>query len=480
MNHPVLEQFDAICKIPRPSHHEEKIAQYLYNWAKQRNLFVAKDDYNNILMRKNASVGNESKSTIAMQAHMDMVCEKVVNYEHDFLKDPIKYYIDGNIVSTHNTTTLGADNGIGVATILAILNDDALSHPELEAIFTVDEEEDFTGAINFDVGTLKANYLINVDHAVEDEIICASAGGIGCKMSKTLKFIKNTQQLADVSLLKVNLVGLKGGHSGEDINRGRGNSIILLFRLLNAIKDQVDVLEIKGGSTRTAIPRDVAVTIAVSNAQLTKVTETINQLSATFANEYIAVKDNLAIEVEKLQTKAYEYIDKTDLCALIKLVLLMPDGIAEMNDEFYGIVKSSMNLGIIYFEDQKIHLISEIRSSKMSSMEFIKSQVQMLCELLGFNFEEFSRYNSWEYSKDSKLRQLALEAFQEVQQQPITPIVLHAGLECGFFKERKPSLDIIAVGPNCRNFHSPTEEFEIDSMDRTYRSIIRLLEKIDF
>lgn len=473
---PVFYQFDKITKIPRKSGHEEKIRDYLYNWAKEKGIYVEKDDYNNVFMRKPASKGYENRSPIALQAHIDMVCEKNPDVDHDFSKDPITYYIDGNIVSTHNTTTLGADDGLGVAYILSILNDDNLKHPEIEAIFTADEEEGFSGARNFDASKLKSKLLMNLDHAQEDQIVCASAGGIAIR---SIKEIEKINIRDNYRTYRLEVKGLKGGHSGEDIHRGNGNSSILLFRILSAFKGDFQILDLHAGSFRLAIPRDSSVDIAVAFDKVDKFKEIIEEYKGYFINEFPKYKDTLVINFNEIETDSKALLN-TDRDDLIKLSLLYPNGIQEMSDVFPGLVKTSTNLGEIYIKDNKIYLVSEIRSLNHSEIDFLLYKARTISELFDYEFSTFGPYYCWSYKDNSPLRELTLKTFEEVQNQKITPLAVHAGLECGFFSNKRPDLDIVSVGPNCKNFHSPTEQTEIESVKKVYKSLIKLLESINF
>lgn len=476
LEHPVFSQFDKIAKIPRQSGNEKEISDYLYNWAKERNLYVEQDSYNNVFIKKPASVGYENKSSIALQAHIDMVCEKDPDIDHDFKKDAIQYFIDDNIVSTRGRTTLGADDGMGVSYILAILNDTNLKHPAIEAIFTTDEEEGFSGARNFDGSKIKSDFLINLDHAREDEIVCASAGGIAIESSKLVKRIPLKPKY---SPYRLSISGLKGGHSGEDIHKGNGNSIILLFRLLNSFINSFQILDINAGSFRLAIPRDASIDIAISDDNIQNIQKNIQDFKIKFIKEFPNYEDSLDISLEKINSDKEAILDE-ERDELIKLVLLYPNGIQEMSDVFENLVKTSTNLGEIYIEDEKLKIISEIRSLNESEIDLVLYKAETLSKLLNYDFVSSGLYHSWSYRDHSKLRDLAVQVFSENQKQNINTLAVHAGLECGFFLAKKPNLDIISIGPNCYNFHSPSEYFEIESAKKLYTSLIKLLENINF
>lgn len=466
----VLNQFFEITKIPRPSYHEEKIRDYIYNFGKTHNLETYKDDYKNVLIRKPASDGYENYAPISLQAHMDMVCEKAPGVEIDFTKDGIEYFIDGDTVSTHGKTSLGADNGLGVSSILTILNDDSLKHPEIEAIFTSCEEENFSGAENFDGSLLKSRHLINLDHCVENEILSSSAGGITVTASKKLERIENTKLKA----FKITVSGLVGGHSGEDIHKGRGNSNILLFRFLKSLDTEFFIHSIKGGSFRLSIPRESSITIFVQDEK--ELYEKRNEFLSIIRNEFSSVK-NLNVEIENVE--ASYYYGNAHNENIVDYVLLLPTDSVILSNTFEGVVDASNNVGEIYIKDDKLFIISDIRANFDSQRSFIVEKITTLSKLCKFDYDVWGAYYSWPYKKDSEIRKLAFEIYKKsFDDAKVIPI--HAGLECGFFSAKVEGMDIISIGPSSWDFHSPKESFSIKSLDKFYSILITILENAKF
>lgn len=417
---------------------KKKIRDYIYEFGKKLNLEVYKDNYKNVVIRKKASKGYEEYVPIALQVHIDMVCEKAPGVEIDFLNDGLKYFIDGDIVSTHGRTSLGADNGLGIASILTILSDNSLKHPEIEAIFTSSEEEDFSGAANLDGDILKARHILNLDHCVENEILSSSAGGITVTSTKKLNKIQND----DLKPFTITLSGLLGGHSGEDIHKGRGNSNILLFRFLKYIDMPFDINSINGGSFRLAIPRESSITIGIEDE--TQLLKKRDEFLEILKLEFPKVKD-LDIKIEK--TSANYYYNNQFNKEIINFILLLPVDVVFLSNFFDKMVDTSNNVGEIYIKNDNLVVISDIRASYDSQRSFVVDKITALSEILGFNYEVWGPYYSWVFKEDSPLRDLAQEIYKDIfDNLKIVPI--HAGLECGFFAAKIKNADIISIGPN--------------------------------
>lgn len=469
-----LEEFDLITKIPRPSHHEEKIAEYLVNWANKHQLDVMCDEFNNVIIKKPASVGYENYQPIALQSHSDMVCEKAEDVEHDFLTDPIKYFIDGDTVSTHGMTTLGADDGLGMSLILSILSNKNLKHPKLEAIFTTAEEEDFSGVENLDPSILSAKKLINIDHCDDSSILCASAGGI--TFTATHKF--NLIPSKNLKSFEIVLSGLMGGHSGEDIGNGRGNANILLFRLLKELrKYDVKLNYVSGGSYRLAIPRTARSIILFDERQLENIKQKISEFLTIIKDEYVNFHE-LDIKFSECASDG-NYIDDNSFEDLIKYSLTVPNGVFEMSSIFKNIVDTSSNLGEIYIKDDALVVIVDIRSNYNSKLTRITDLLEILAQQFNFKYDIWGKYFAWKYQKESDLRDLIYTTYSELSGNSPRIEAVHAGLECGFFAE-KGFTDIISIGPNAKDFHSPSESFSISSAEYVYQALIKLLESTKF
>ena len=470
LNHEVIELFRQLSRIPRESGHEKAVSDWIKNWAEERGLQVSQDDIWNLIICKPASVGYEDHAPVMMQAHIDMVCEKDGNSTHDFATDPIEFAYDGEWLTSASGTTLGADNGVGAAAALAILDDDTLAHPPLEVVFTVQEETTFAGAETVDISGLKAMRLVNLDHADERELIVGSCGGTGVRM--TMPIERDAEVPEGASAWRIKLTGLKGGHSGEDIHRGRGNAISLLLRVLE--EPALKVVSITGGTNRLAIPREAeAVVLAEDETVLRGI---IDHAKATFRKEYGSAAPDLDIVYES--TDAEPPLTESAFAKIAAAIRLYPNGIVNMNGMLDGLVESSDNIGIISTEGDVLTLTSEVRGAYQSTVDDIVRTIEVLAAILGAKAEYFAAYVPWEPAADSELRILAVNLYREMSGGEMKLLALHAGLECGFFAEKRPGIDIISIGPDCQYFHSPQERVSVPSIKRFYEFLKELLQRL--
>lgn len=474
----VLKEFEAICKIPRPSFHEERIRDYLYDWAKQRNIYVEKDNFKNVFMKKPATKGYENCKPIALQAHTDMVCEKAEGINHDFFKDPIKYYIDGDIVSTRETTTLGADDGLGVSIILSVLADNTISHPEIEAVFTSAEEEDFSGVGNFDMSKLKSRFLINLDHCCDNEIVISAAGGITFTANKKIEKIKVDE---NYKCCDIKLSGLEGGHSGEDIHRGKGNSNILLFRFLDELEN-IDfyLQDIKGGNFRLAIPRTSNVSLMVAKKDLKNLEDEVCKFNSILQKEFPAIKDSIKITMVENSNKDSSCIKREIFSDLKDYILTSPSEIQIMSNGFENFVDCSCNLGEIYIKDSQITVITDVRAGYESQKQYIIKKLKKIANSYNMPYTVWGSYPGWEYKSNSKLGQLIKEVYEERGGKNVHFLAIHAGLECSFFDSKIDNMDIVSIGSNAWHYHSPKECFSLSSLEYFYKCFIEILKKAKF
>lgn len=469
---PVFGYFHDICQVPRPSFHEERISDFLLSWAQERGFAVEQDAQKNILIRKSASPGYEAAPALMLQAHMDMVCEKTPKVDHDFMHDPITWQIDGDWITTGGRTTFGADNGIGMAMAMAALTDEALTHPMLEVLFTTAEEEDLSGAMCFDMQRIQAHQLINLDHAAEEEILCGSCGGRAAEIELSLP----SEPMPDGWMAsRLTVQGLVGGHSGEDIHRGHGNAIVLLARLMDTLTQYgaIKVQEVSGGTFRLAIPREATAVVVYPATEATAYAELIQRQAQMMAAELSATGENLLIQWESATLPATCY----DVEPLLNAVFLSPDGIAQMNESLVGLVDTSDNLGELTLKDGALRLVFEIRSARSSMGEYLYRKMERLTHLLGGSCHSDKGYPSWHFVPQSALRALAEETYQELFDKAPRLLTVHAGIEVGFFCEKRPDLDAIAIGPTCLHFHSPTEAMSISSVRNVYRWLCALIQK---
>ncbi len=469
-NNDVLELFEQLSQIPRESGNEKAVSDWIKTWAESRGLAVKQDDIWDLIITKPGSKGYEDHPPVLMQAHIDMVCEKNRDSEHDFSKDPIQLKQEGDWLVSATGTTLGADNGIGVAAALAVLGEEELPHPPLEVVFTVQEETTFAGAETVDVSSLRAKRMINLDHADERELIVGSCGGTGVRFTMPLERAADVPDGSKAFLIR--LSGLKGGHSGEDIHRGRGNAISLLLRVLET--PELRVVSITGGTNRLAIPREAeAVVLALDKAVIEETTAKARQV---FRKEYGQTAPDLAIEIEAAEATAP--LTEESFQKIVAAVRLYPNGISQMNGSFEGMVESSDNIGIISTEGDVLTLTSEVRGAYQTTVDDITKTIEALADLLGAEVEYFNGYVPWEFEAESELRSLAVGTFKEMFGGEMKQLALHAGLECGFFAEKISGLDLISIGPDCQYFHSPQERVSITSIGHFYEFLKTVLAKL--
>lgn len=463
-----IEIFEQIDQIPRESFKEEAVSCFIKEWAENLGLEVVQDENWNLLIRKPGTPGYEECGAVIIQAHTDMVCEKEPDSTHNFDTDPIVLKADGDWVVSAVGTSIGADNAIGVATAMRILEDETLEHPPLEVVFTVREEVDFYGAESFDKSLLSGRMFINLDFEVDTELIAGSCGGFGAYFRIPVK----RASAKNLVPYRINLGGLLGGHSGEDIHRGRGNAIVMLARMLNGT--DYSLASMDGGTNRLAISRDVsAVIYAAENESFEELKEAFNELKKEIGKP----ADGAALTIEP-EDEAIKPMDAASANKVLTALLLYPNGPIELSGDFPGSIESSNNIGIIETSEEMVVITSEARGQHKSSFEYTGEKIMMLASLLGAEAEFFTRYEPWEYVADSKLRETATATYKEMFGDELEVLVLHAGLECSNFTSAIDGLDVIAIGPNCENLHSPTERVSIKSVEKHYRYITALLKNL--
>ncbi|MCI7344175.1 MAG: beta-Ala-His dipeptidase [Fusobacterium necrophorum] len=472
----IFQHFLQICQIPRKTYLEQGISNYLFSWAKQRKLEVYQDEHWNLLIRKPASEGYEKRQGIILQAHMDMVCEKSPEVRHDFLKDPISLQLDGDFISTGNKTTLGADDGIGMALAMTILTEENLKHPPIDVIFTTAEEEDMSGALGVDSSWFCTNRVINLDNSVDHEIIAGSSGGKGVEMRLPVETILKPEGSHGY---RITISGLTGGHSGEDIHKGLASANVLLGRLLSYMREKFSfyISEIRGGNFRLALAREASVVVAISPEDFSILQKSVAEFEHRIKTMYQETEKRIQIEIMEATTKT-EVFSKQFSEKLTDTILLSPHGISEMFGGL-GVLESSCNLGEIYRKEDSIFLITEIRATFEENREYLYEKIKVLAKHMGGRVREFSLYPSWIYQSHSKLQETAKKVYQELFQSSIKISVVHAGLECGCFSPKIKNMDAISIGPNTWNLHSPHEKLSISSTYKVYQFLIRLLEELD-
>lgn len=450
----VWKYFEEICKIPRCSKNEERIANYIMEVARGNGYEVAKDEAGNVVARK----GN---ALITFQCHMDMVCEKNKDVIHDFSKDGIKPYIDGDYVKARGTT-LGADNGIGIAICLALME----KNLPLEFLFTVDEESGLTGAFALKKGFIKGKYLINLDSEDFGVIYIGCAGGGNSIISMPLKYLNK-----EMEGIRITVKGLKGGHSGIEIDKGRANSIKLLARILYEIDARISKIE--GGDKHNAIPREAFAEISVDKS-IEEVQKKAEEMKKIFMNEYPQEK-NMEIVVEKC--KLSRILDKRKSKKVLNLLLALPHGVIAMSQDVKELVETSTNLATVRTENE-LKIVMNSRSSIDSSLDAIMQSIRSIAELAGAKVEEGSKYPGWKPNLESKLLRIASEAFFELYARQPEKKAIHAGLETGIIGKITGINEIISIGPQIEHPHSPDEVVQISSVEKFWRYLLHLIEKI--
>ncbi|MDP3385984.1 MAG: aminoacyl-histidine dipeptidase [Eubacteriales bacterium] len=466
----VFHYFREISKIPRCSKKEELISQYLYDWAKSKQLEVIKDKQKNIIIFKEASKGYENAPAIILQGHMDMVCEKNADKVHDFERDPISLVYKNDFIYADGTT-LGADNGIAVAMILAILESNSLEHPAIEALITTDEETGMTGVANLDGSMLKGRIMINLDSGEEGTFLAGCAGGGRLNFSTDIEYMDGQFENA----FKLVVKGLKGGHSGAEIHLDRGNANKILGRLLHNIVDLVELVEIGGGSADNAIPREAYALIKTNNQD--EIRKKIQDLLLELKNEYKFSDPEIDIKIEAIDSKHTKVFTQKLFEQYLNLINLVPSGPLKITNEIDLVILSN-NPGVLKIVDKKLRLTCAPRSSIASSLEDFVAKMEQLGSVTGFKLEKSAFYPGWEYAKDSLIRDICLGAYKAIFGKEAEVKAVHAGLECGFIMEKIPGLDAISLGPNMYNLHSPDEHLSISSTERTYELLNEIIRRI--
>jgi dipeptidase D len=473
----IWKYFDEITKIPRPSRKEEKIIEYLLNFAKEHNLEAQKDDSGNVIIRKPATKGKENIPSVVMQSHSDMVCEKNSDTVHDFDNDPINTYIEGNWVKAKGTT-LGGDDGIGIAASLAVLASNDLNHGPIEALFTSDEETGMTGAFGLKKGFIKSKILLNLDSEDEGELFIGCAGGVDT--SATFEY--NQKEIPKNSVaLKISVTGLKGGHSGDEINKELGNSNKILNRILYYATKNLDLKlnDFNGGNLRNAIPREAFAVVVLPKDNLSDFNIFIDKFIVEIKNEYSVSEPTLKIELEKCEMPKF-VIDKKTQKKLIHSIFACPHGVFAMSLDMPGMVETSTNLASVKFKpDNKIFIETSQRSSVESAKWYVAQTVNSVFTLAGAKVKHGEGYPGWKPNTNSKILKITEDSYQTLF--GVKPVVraIHAGLECGLFLEKYPDFDMISFGPTVKGAHSPDERMDIETVKKFWDLLVDVLQKIN-
>jgi len=471
----VWKYFEEISQHPRPSKHEEKVAEYIFSVGKKLNLETVKDAFGNIIIRKPATPGKEKLKTVVLQGHIDMVCEKNRGVKHDFDNDPIQVYIDGDFVKAKGTT-LGADNGIGVAAALAVLEDKTIKHGPIECLFTLDEETGLTGAASLDPKILKADILLNLDSEELGTFFIGCSGGKNTAAEFTFK----PQALPkNMATFEVKVDGLKGGHSGLEINAGLGNAVKILTRLLwNAQTNfKLKVSKIEGGNKHNAIPREAFAIVSIPTASVNGFKKYVSNYNKTVNEELATNEPGLQVSLGKAKG-SFKVIDSATQTTVLNALYAVPHGVITMSPDIPGLVETSTNLAVITTEKNTISIVTSQRSSIASENQDIVDMVTSVFLLAGAKVTHGDGYPGWKPNVNSEILKVFKAVYKKMNGKEPEVAAIHAGLECGIISEKYPKMDMISFGPTMFGVHSPDERLNIPSVQPFYDLLATVLSNI--
>ena len=471
----VFKHFEGICGIPHPSGHERKLAEHILEFAASKGFEARRDEAWNVVIRVPATPGHENAPTVVLQGHIDMVGEANADANHDFLEDPIRPYVDGDVIKARGTT-LGADNGLGVAAALAVAEDESAVHGPLEILCTVDEEVGLTGAMKLSPDLLQGRILLNLDgeerHAAY--IGCAGGGDSVLRLS-----LSRTEVPQGHTTVLVKVTGLKGGHSGCDIHLQKGNALRILARCLNEGRRACDlrIAEIRGGNKRNAIPRESEAVVTVPAGEKDRFLEAVRKEGECLREELKKPEPDLAVTMEDGAAPG-EVMDETSTAKVLDLLLALPHGVERMSDDIPGLVETSCNLASMKMEDDALMMELSSRSSIAASLRAMRDRIAAAGRLAGCEVAENEPYPGWKPDLDSKLARLYKEVYKETIGVEPELQAIHAGLETGVIGEKFPGMDMISFGPQIEFPHSPDERLHIESVQEFYRVLKALLARL--
>ena len=474
----VFYYFEEISKIPRGSGNTKAVSDYCVRFAEEKGLLVRQDEWNNVVIRKEAAVGREGEPGIIIQGHLDMVAEKLQDSSHDFLKDPIELLVEGDFLTARDTT-LGADDGIAVAMALALLEDDTLSHPLLEVIFTTDEETGMDGAMNIDLSDIEGKYVLNLDSETEGIITAGCAGGAKVKTAIPVSRISCRGMLC-----RIVIDGLRGGHSGVEIDKERANADILMARLLRYLsKDEnINLLHIAGGGKDNAIPRDCKSWIVVESCETgeasggSRLAAKIKEFEQIITKEFASSDSGISVGFTEDREGSFEVLDEESLGNVLFYLNNVPNGVIFMNQDIPGLVETSLNLGILELKEDMLECCTSVRSSVGSRKELLVEKLADMAERAGGKISVSGEYPEWSFQRKSKLRDVMMRIYSETYHETLKVDVIHAGLECGYLLQKKPDLDIISFGPQMYDIHTTEERLSISSVGKIYDFVKKIIE----
>ncbi len=469
----VFHYFEEISNIPHGSCNTKQISDYCVSFAKEHNLEYYQDSDNNVIIIKEATKDREDAAPIILQGHLDMVCEKIPSLDMDMEKEGLKLGIDGDEVYAEGTT-LGGDDGIAIAMTLAILDDDTLSHPRIEAVFTVDEEIGMLGAVSIDVSPLKGKRLLNIDSEDEGIFTVSCAGGNVNMCTLSLQGMEY-----DGNAVLITITGLKGGHSGVEIDKGRANANVLMGRLLQEIKREcgLHIISVDGGLKDNAIPRETKAIITIDSEK--SLSDIIRKYEEIFRNEYHTADPDINVLYESMHVSEKKIWDEEMTDKIIYMLTCLPNGIQAMSMDIDGLVQTSLNMGIVTTCVDRMEISFCVRSSVDSQKEMLNRRLDEMMSMIGGQTQVCGDYPGWEYNKDSSLRELMIQIYKEQYGEEPKVEAIHAGVECGMFSGKIKDLDCISFGPNLTQIHTVRERMSISSVQRVYQFLIEVLKRVE-
>jgi dipeptidase D len=472
----ILTWFQEISRIPRCSKNEDAICNWLVDWAKEKGLEVKTDKVNNVLIKVPGSPGYENSPAVIIQGHVDMVCEKTPDSDHDFTKDPIQFVYDGEWL-TADKTTLGADNGIAVAMALTLALAKNLPHPPLELLFTVDEETGLTGASALEPGFAEGKILVNIDSEDEGYFTVGCAGGINTNLSVPLEL---TSVPDGYRLIKLTAGGMKGGHSGIDINKEKANAIKVVAQTLHQLKTRVDLrlAGISGGTAHNAIPRDAEAFIFVPAKELEEVKHITAEAEKNLKAEYKNTDPDLHLKVDESQQKFNQACTAGNTGKIIDFINVLPHGVAFMSTDIEGLVETSNNLARVRVENGFLKVLTSQRSSVVSRLNTLTNRIESVARLAGGEGHSSDGYPPWQPNMDSPLLAKSLKIYENLFHKKPVVEVIHAGLECGIIGDKNPGMDMISIGPTLRYPHSPDEKILVPTIGMVWDFVVQLLKEL--
>ena len=468
----VFYYFEELCKIPHGSGNTKQISDYLVSFAKEHGLEYVQDEMNNVVIYKPATEGYEDAPAVILQGHMDMVCEKRPDVDHDFTKDPLNISVKDGYV-TANGTTLGGDDGIAVAYGLALLESTELAHPALEVLITVDEEIGLLGAEGFDCSTLKGKRLINLDSEAEGSLWISCAGGLSGISTIPVQRVEAEGQKAAVKI-----TGLMGGHSGAEIDKKRANANVLMGRFLYTLQKEAayEIISLAGGQKDNAITREADAELLVEDVNAVKACA--EKVQKGFREEYAGTDEGITIEITDLGASSARVLHPTSREKVLFFLMEVPFGIQKMSGSIDGLVETSTNIGIVKLGEDEFLGSSSVRSSVEAAGAALSDKICYLTEFLGGDYTVQGAYPAWEYRKDSPLRDQMVEVYEEMYGEKPNVVAIHAGLECGLFYKKIEGLDCVSLGPNMKDIHTSEEVLDIASTERVWKYLVKVLESL--